>query len=129
MGIPTGSHFIYYSKIPTRQYDPNLVVSFLKGRRLVVPASSGSIRDIFTLPFSGSLVKWAVHMSAYADGDYWNISGSDWNLGETIYTKNVPESFVLEIGQNIPSGSPIIFDFYNTGSQAKTVWIDYYFIR
>lgn len=120
---------IHYTKIPTRMYDPNYLNSYVVGRRKAITADAGSQRDVFTLTFSGSLAKMAIHMSSYNDGDYWNLSGSDWTLFDTIYTKSVPESFVLDVGKTLLSGSQIILDFFNTGSNAKTVWVDYYFIK
>jgi len=120
----------YYTKVPTRQYNPNFSRSYVVGRRLVVSAASGSYRDSYTLTFSGSLIKLGIHMSSYTDGDWWNLSGSDWQLCDHIYTKpSVPESIVLEIGKDLISGSQVILDFYNSGNNAKTVWLDLYFIR
>ena len=120
---------IYFTKVPTRQYDSNFNSVFIKGRIFPVLASSGSTRDVYPTTFSGSLIGMSVHMNTYTDGDYWNLSGSDWQTFSTIYTKDTPESFGFEIGISISSGSQVIFDFYNSGSIAKTVWIDYYFVR
>ena len=129
MSVPVNLPKIFYTKIPTRQYNPNFTTSYILGKRIMIPTSSGVSQNIFNLTFSGSLIKFGIHMSSYNDGDYWNLSGSSAILCDTIYTKTVPESFVLEIGYDLNSGSDLIFDFYNTGSNAKTVWIDYYFIR
>jgi hypothetical protein len=69
-------------------------------------------------------------MSNFVDGDYWNLSGSVvGQFFDTIYTKTVPESFVLEIGRYCDSGSALYFNFYNSSAAAKTIWIDYYFIN
>ncbi len=120
----------FYTKVPTRQYNPQFTKSYVVGRRLVVSASSGSHVDEYTPTFSGSLIKMGIHVSSYTDGDYWNLSGSDWHLCNTIYTKSsIPESFVFDIGQDLVSGSKVYLNFYNSGNNAKTVWIDYYFIR
>jgi hypothetical protein len=129
MSVPVSQPKIYWTKVPTRQYDPNLEHSYIIGRRLLVPASSGNVTDVYTMTFDASLIKFGIHMSAYTDGDSWNLSGSDFAICESIYTKSIPESFVLEIGKTLASGSDLIFDFFNTGSTAKIVWIDYYFIN
>ena len=123
------SYRIHYTKVPTRQYDPNFNRIYVVGRRFPIAATPGSTRDIYTTDFSGSFMRVAVHMSSYTDGDFWNLSGSGVPTFENIYTKNTPESFGLEIGNSIESGSQVIFDFFNTGSNTKTVWMDYYFVR
>jgi hypothetical protein len=120
---------VFYTRIPTRQYNPNLTGSFIKGVRYSIGAVSGSSQNIYTLTFTASLTKVGVHMSVYTDLDYWNLSGSDWQLFDTVYTKTIPESFVLDIGKDLVSGSQIIFDFYNSSATSKVVWIDFYFIR
>ena len=121
---------IFWTKVPTLQFNTNLLnESFIKGRRITIAASSGSSQDIYTIDFDATLIKLGVHMSAYTDVDWWNLSGSNWTLCETIYTKTVPESFVLETGKGLSSGSDVIFDFYNSSATGKIVWVDYYFIR
>lgn len=121
---------IYWTKTPTRQYDPNLSESYIVGRRLAVPSSSGSFRDEYVNPFPSSLIKVGIHMSTYTDQDWFNISGSNWQLFDHIYSKpSIPESFVLDIGKTLDSGSNIIFDFNNTSNISKVVWLDYYFIK
>jgi len=122
-------YYTYYTRIPTRQYNPNLTGSFIKGVRYSIGAVSGSSQNIYTVTFTASLTKVGVHMSTYTDLDYWNLSGSDWQLFDTVYTKTIPESFVLDIGKDLVSGSQIIFDFYNSSATSKVVWIDFYFIR
>lgn len=120
----------YYTRVPTRQYDPNLTGSYIIGRRHVVSATSGSSRDTYTMTFTGSLIKIGIHQSVYTDQDWWHLSGSDWQLFDTIYSKpSIPESFVLEIGKTLSSGSDIIFEFYNSSATSKNIWIDLYFIR
>jgi len=81
------------------------------------------------MTYSGSLIGIAVHMSAYVDLDWWSLSGSSWQLCDMVYTKSVPESIIFEMGQDLVSGSSVIFEFYNSTGSAKTIWIDYYFIR
>lgn len=129
MAEPINFPKFYYTRVPTRQYDPNLGTSYIIGRRIIIPASDGFTKDTYQPTFSGSLIKFGIHMSSYTDGDFWNLSGSNFIICENIYTKTVPESFVLEIGRYITSGSSLILDFYNTGSNSKTIWIDYYFIN
>jgi hypothetical protein len=102
---------------------------YVTGSFLSVPASSGNSILETIMQFSGSLMKFGVHMSAYVDGDCWFLSSSDVSIFDNIYTKGVPESFVFEIGKFLNNGASLYFNFYNSTSAAKTVWVDYYFIR
>jgi hypothetical protein len=103
MSAPINLPKIYYTRVPTRQYNPQLEASYIVGRRIIIPGSSGFSYDTYTLTFDASLIKFGIHMSSFNDGDFWNLSGSDFITCDTIYTKAVPESFVLEIGKFITS--------------------------
>ena len=120
---------IYWTKTPTRTYNPNLTQQYIIGRQLSVSNSSGSYTDVYDLTFACSLIRFAVESSGSQNGDYYGVSGSDWILSESIYCKGVPQIFNLEIGRNISSGSSVILNFYNSTNTEKVVWVDYYFIR
>ena len=121
---------IYYTRVATRQYDTNFQDIFIKGRRFTTNAASGSYRDVYNLTFSGSLTKFTYAVTTYTNGDYFNLSGSgNWVGCETIYIKDIGESLFFEIGRYFDSGSDLIFDFYNSNNTAKSIWVNYNFVK
>lgn len=106
---------------------PSKLIPYTKGRRLICTDVAQTFTDTLEFAFDVEMISVAIACSSYAPDDYWEMTVGTEKIFESIYLKELPESFKVGASTGvfpIPAGTNIQLDFYNVSGIAKDVWFN-----
>lgn len=110
-------------------YMPTLTEPFIKGQMLDIPGSVASIEKSFSTDSATELLCISVGASKYSPRDNWDLYIGQQKIVESNFTKNLPEGAYLMAAKPVSAETPIKFVFHNESGIAKSVWVNYQFLR
>lgn len=108
---------------------PTKTIPFIKGQMMDVMGKIYIASMTYKAPYDMELVSVAVGASVYQVTDNWDLQVGGETVFESIYTKDLPEGAYLMAVMSVPAGTDLIFRFHNEGGMAKSVWVNYQFLR